>query len=61
MTQGDLLSPTVFSIVVRAVVGEVLLEVFGPQEAQHGIGWVVGEHNIFFYADDGRIVGRNPI
>ena len=37
------------------------MEVCGSQEAQHGFGWVVGEHNIFFHADDGQIEGRNQI
>ena len=43
------------------MVRAVLLEVCGPQEAQHGLGWTVGEHNIVLYVDDGHIVGRNPI
>ena len=35
VTQGDPVSPTIFNIVVDAVVSEVLLEVCGPQESQH--------------------------
>ena len=38
MTQGYPVSPTIFKIVVDAVVREVILEVCGPQEAQHGFG-----------------------
>ena len=39
----------------------VLLEVCGSQEVHHGLGWTSGENNIVLYADDGRILGRNPI
>ena len=31
VTQGDLISPTIFNILMEAVVRAVLLEVFGPQ------------------------------
>ena len=61
MTQGDPVYLKIFNIVVDAVVRVVLLEVFGPQEAQHGFGWLAGEYNIFIYADDGHIAGCNPI
>ena len=44
---------------VRVMV--VLLDVCGPQEAQHGFGWAASENCIVFYADDDEIVGRNPI
>ena len=38
------------------------MEVFcGPQEARHGVGWAAGERNLIFYADDGRIGGRDHI
>ena len=59
--QGYPVSPTIFNVVVDAVAREVLLEVCRPQEAQHGFGWLVGKHNICFYADDRRIAGHNPI
>ena len=55
VTQGDPISPTIFNIVVGAVIRAILLEVCGPQEAHHGFFWAAGEHNIVFYADDGRI------
>ena len=35
--------------------------VCGTQEAQHGMGWVTGEFNLVFYADDVRILGRDNI
>ena len=59
MTQGDPVYPMIFNIVVGAVVREVLEEVCRPQEAQNGIGWVAGEINLVFYADEVRIVGRD--
>ena len=37
------------------------MEVFGPQEAHHGLVWVGGENSILFYAVYGRIAGLNPI
>ena len=41
------------------MVRAVLDEVCGTQEAQHGSGWAAGERNVIFYADDGRIAGRD--
>ena len=61
VTQGYPVSPTIFNIVVDAVVRAVLLEVCRPQESHHGFRWSSGENNICFYADCGRIAGRNPI
>ena len=61
MTQGDPVYPTIFNIVVDPVVREVMLEVCRPQEAHIKFGWEAGEHNIFFYEDNSRIAGSNPI
>ena len=36
--QGDPASPMILNIMVDAVVREVLEEVYGPQEASHGMG-----------------------
>ena len=58
--QGDLVSLTIFNIVVVAVVRTVLLEVCGPQEAHHGFGWLAGKHNIYFYVNDGKQQGEIP-
>ena len=60
-TQGDPLSPKIFNILVDAVVRTALQEFCGPQEDQHGFAWALGEHSIYFYADDGCIAGRYPI
>ena len=61
MTQGNPMSPTIFNIVVYAVVWVRMIEVCGPQEAQHGLVWTEREKDMVFYSDDGRIAGRNPI
>ena len=61
VTQVHLVSPTIFNIVVDAVVRSVLMEFCIHQEAQHGFKLAAGEHNIYFYVDDMRIAGRNPI
>ena len=61
VNQGDPVSPTLFNIIVDAVFRGALQEICGPKESQHGSGWLVGENNICFYADDGRIAGRDPI
>ena len=61
MTWGDLVSLTIFNIVVDIVVRVVLTEVCGPQEAHHGFGWAAGEHKIVFCEDGGGIAGYNPI
>ena len=61
VTKGDPVYPMISNILVDAVVRAVLLEVCDSQEAHHGFGWAVGDHNILFYADFGRIAGRNMI
>ena len=59
--QVDPASPMIFNIVVYVVVRATLEVVCGPKEARHGTGWVVGEKNLIFYADNGRIGGREHI
>ena len=46
---------------VDAVVRDTLLGICGPHEAQHGVVWAVGEHDIVLYDEDSLIMGRNPI
>ena len=37
VTQGYLVTPAIFNIMVDAVVRSVLLEVYGTKESHHGI------------------------
>ena len=55
LNQGEPVSTIVFNIMLDAVVRVVLLEVCGPQEYHHELGWVAVYHNIVFYADGGRV------
>ena len=48
-----------FNIVVGVMVWAVLDVVYGPKEAQHGLGWAAGERNDVFYANEGRIAGQD--
>ena len=48
----------ILNIVVDAVVRAILDVVCGPQKAQNGLVWAAGEQNLIFYADNGRILGR---
>ena len=59
LTQGYPALSMIFNTVVDAVVPAVFNVVCGPQEAHHGLGWAVGEGNVIFYADDGRIAGQD--
>ena len=59
--QGDLVSPIIFNIAADVVVRATLEVVCGPQESQHGMGWAAGERKLIFYAEDGRICGRDHI
>ena len=61
VTQGDLVSPTIFTTVVDALLRAVQLEVCVPQETQNGFRLRSSKNNICFYSDDGRIAGHNPI
>ena len=59
LTLGDPASPMIFNILVGAVVTAVLDEVCRPQEAHHGLGWASEERNLIFYANNGRIEGKD--
>ena len=61
MTQWYPVFPKVFIILLNGVVREVLLEVCGPQEAQHVLGWAAVEHNISVYEENSRIAGLKII
>ena len=61
VAQGYPASTMIFNIVVDAVVREVLAEVFGTQDAHHGLVWAAGELNLVFYADYGQIEGQDHV
>ena len=58
--QGDPVSLKILNTVSYVEAREVLLKVFRPQEAHHGLVWVADEHNTILYAENGRIAGSNP-
>ena len=49
----------IFNIVVDTLFLVVLDVVCRPQEDQHGLGWVMGERNLIFYTNNGRIAERD--
>ena len=57
-TQGYLVYPMIFNIVVDAVARAVLELICGPQEVWHRMGWLTGERKVVFYVYYGRIAGR---
>ena len=61
VTQGDHASPMILNIVMDAVARTTLELVCAPQEAPHRTGWAAGERNLIFYAENGRIGGRDHI
>ena len=61
LDQGKPVRPIILNMVFDAVVWDTLLDICGPQEAQHSMGWATGEHYIVVYSDDGLIMCRNPI
>ena len=60
MTQGDPLSPTIFNVVVDAVVSHwVTVMVEGSEE--RGVRGQEGmHHNNLFYADNGMVASSDP-
>ena len=48
--------PTIFNIVVNAVVWDIFLEVYTTQESHHILGWAAREEEIMFYDVDGCII-----
>ena len=59
-TKGGPVSPTIFNIVANVVVHLTLREVFGPQEALHGLIWAAGGNEVVLFAYDGDIAVRTP-
>ena len=60
-THGDPVPPTIFNIVIDAVVWGKLQEVCGPQESLNGLGWAARDQDTVLYADYDCIALRNPI
>ena len=60
VTQGDIASPTIFNIVVDAVVRYWLSMVSTAAIANHGLGIEVCNKLALFYADDGLVASRDP-
>jgi hypothetical protein len=60
VTQGDIVSPTIFNIVVDATVRYWLTLVLDDGSEFEGLGRTVQEQLVLFYADDGLLASRNP-
>ena len=59
ITQGDIISPTIFNIVVDAVVCYWLSQVDGEGSKITGLGQTVTKKLTIFYVDDGLVVARD--
>jgi hypothetical protein len=59
VTQGDIISPMIFNIVVDAVVHYWLSLVVDDGSEFNGLGHTVSEWLVLFYADDGLLATRN--
>ena len=60
VTQGDLLSPTIFIVVVYAVVRNWANGIAEEAEARGETGQEVGNQAALFYADNGMVVSLDP-
>ena len=60
MTQGDPISPTIFNVVVEAVVRHWLTGVIADAEEQGELGKEGGHQLYMFYAYDGMVASSNP-
>ena len=61
VTQGDPLSPTIFNVVVYAVVHFCISLVAGGAEGQDGWGRDVVHCANLFYADDELVASTDPV
>ena len=60
MTQGDVISPTLFNVICDSIIRYWLFTVTDdPENAVDGIGTRITMHNALFYADDGEISSPN--
>ena len=61
MTQGGPLSPTIFNLMVDAVIREWLQQVVSAESARNGITSAdIRRLLACFYADDGLVLSRDP-
>ena len=60
VTQGDPLSPTIFNVVVDAVVRHWVNRIVEEAEARGETGREVRHQAALFYADDGMVVSSDP-
>ena len=60
MTQGDLLSPTIFNVVGDAVVWHWVNGLVDEAEAKGETGREGRPQSEVFYADDGMVVSSDP-
>ena len=61
MTQGDVISPTLFNVICDSIIRYWLFTVTSdPENAIDGLGTRITMHNALFYADDGEISSRDP-
>ena len=61
MTQGDPLSPTIFNVVVDAVVRHWVTGAIADAEAQGGMGKEGRHQATLFYADNGMVASSDPL
>ena len=61
MTQGDLLLPTIFNVVVESVVRHWISLVAGGAEGHDGWGRDVRHRANFFHVDDGLVASTDPV
>ena len=60
MTQGNPLSPTIFNVVVDAVVRNWVQGIMEDAEARGGTGQEGRHQAALFYADDGMVISSDP-
>jgi hypothetical protein len=61
VTQGDIVSPTIFNIVVDAIVRHWLIFVLDDGSGVNGFGRTVREELMLFYANDGLLAAHNHL